>query len=170
MKTRKSLLAALGIAGAITGGLALATPAQATGCSSGYGGWGGGGFCDTDYWRDGSYMHCVNVDRAGLRRRHLQPGLPMARSGQHGPTAVGRHGPEDTLLMTKKSLAVGAVVASATIVFAPAGLAAAQPDDGSTITTVIEEPEAPSYDEAPSYETEAPSYDEEPSYDEGPSL
>ena len=65
MKTRK-VLAALGIAGAITGGLALAAPAQATGCSSGYGGWGGGGFCDTDYWRDGSYMHCVNVTVLGF--------------------------------------------------------------------------------------------------------
>lgn len=64
MKTRK-VLAALSIAGA-TGGLALAAPAQATGCSSGYGGWGGGGFCDTDYWRDGSYWHCVNVTVLGF--------------------------------------------------------------------------------------------------------
>ena len=44
------------------GVLALAAPAQAEGCASGSGGgYGGGGYCDSDYWPDGSYMHCVQV-------------------------------------------------------------------------------------------------------------
>lgn len=60
MKTRK-VLAALGIAGAVAGGLAVAAPASAEGCASGNGGWGGGGYCDGDYWPDGSYEHCVQV-------------------------------------------------------------------------------------------------------------
>ena len=60
VKTRK-VLAALGIAGAVAGGLALAAPANATGCAYGNGGWGGGGFCDSDYAPDGSYMHCESV-------------------------------------------------------------------------------------------------------------
>ena len=44
------------------GVLTLAAPAQAEGCASGSGGgYGGGGYCDSDYWPDGSYMHCVTV-------------------------------------------------------------------------------------------------------------
>lgn len=43
-------------------GLAVAAPSQAEGCASGSGGgWGGGGYCDFDYWPDGSYMHCARV-------------------------------------------------------------------------------------------------------------
>ena len=41
--------------------MAAAAPANAVGCSSGGSPWGGGGYCDTDYWPDGSYMHCVTV-------------------------------------------------------------------------------------------------------------
>ena len=43
------------------GVVALAPPSQATGCGSGGSPWGGGGFCDTDYRPDGSYMHCESV-------------------------------------------------------------------------------------------------------------
>jgi len=46
------------------GGLAVetvnASPAQAQCAFGGFGGFGGG-FCDTDYWPDGSYNHCVTV-------------------------------------------------------------------------------------------------------------
>ena len=41
--------------------IAAAAPANAVGCQSGGSPWGGGGFCDSDYWKDGSYMHCVDV-------------------------------------------------------------------------------------------------------------
>jgi hypothetical protein len=41
--------------------LGMASPVSATGCQSGGSPWGGGGFCDTDHWADGSYMHCVDV-------------------------------------------------------------------------------------------------------------
>ena len=65
MKTRK-VLAAAGITGAVAGGLALAAPANAEGCGNGYGMGNGGGYCDTDYWPDGSYMHCVTVSVMGF--------------------------------------------------------------------------------------------------------
>ena len=39
---------------------AVAAPAQAQCAFGGFGGFGGG-FCDADYWPDGSYNHCVTV-------------------------------------------------------------------------------------------------------------
>lgn len=50
------------------GGLAVetinASPAQAQCGFGGFGGFGGG-FCDTDYWPDGSYNHCFSVAAFG---------------------------------------------------------------------------------------------------------
>ena len=41
--------------------LGMASPVSAAGCQSGGSPWGGGGYCDTDYRADGSYMHCEEV-------------------------------------------------------------------------------------------------------------
>jgi len=75
MQARK-VLAALGVAGAVAGGLALATPAANadvgpgnnwfTGsmgnCAYGSGGgWGGGGFCDGPIDEYGNQYHCETV-------------------------------------------------------------------------------------------------------------
>lgn len=61
---KKALLAAL-----VGVGLAIATPAlaHAEGCSGAHGPMGNGGsYCDTDFWPDGSYMHCVTVNVFGF--------------------------------------------------------------------------------------------------------
>jgi len=43
------------------GVLALAAPAQAEGCASGNGGWGGGGYCDGPVDEFGTQYHCETV-------------------------------------------------------------------------------------------------------------
>ena len=61
MKLKKLGASALAGTFLVAGAIALATPASAVGCASGGSPWGGGGFCDTDYRPDGSYMHCERV-------------------------------------------------------------------------------------------------------------
>ena len=59
---RKMMNLAAAAAIATFGGLAVetvaASPAQAQCAYGGFGGFGGG-FCDSDYWPDGSFNHCV---------------------------------------------------------------------------------------------------------------
>lgn len=67
------------------GVLALAAPAQAEGCASGNGGWGGGGYCDTDYAPDGSYNHCVTVDVMGFGGSQCNRVYPPPPPGPDAP-------------------------------------------------------------------------------------
>lgn len=55
----KKLFAAGAIAAALAAPIALSTPAQASPGMCGGSPWGG--FCDTDVWPDGSFMHGVSV-------------------------------------------------------------------------------------------------------------
>ena len=89
MKRLMTILAAATIA--TTTGLAVQTidpsPAHADGCA--YGGFGGfgGGYCDTDYWPDGSFYHCVTVAVFGYGStcNRVCPGNPPAPYPGPGP-------------------------------------------------------------------------------------
>ena len=72
MKRLLTIVAAATIATA--GGLAVetfdASPARADTCM-----WGpfGGGYCDSQYWPDGSYYHCLNTRWGGSCGRVCPP-------------------------------------------------------------------------------------------------
>ncbi len=75
----------------VTAGMGLmalgASPAQAQQCS--YGGFGGfgGGYCDSNYWPDGSFYHCyqVSVFGTGGGCGRVCPGnLPYPGPGPEG--------------------------------------------------------------------------------------
>jgi hypothetical protein len=59
---KKMIVSGLAAAAASIGIAAFpVATAHAEGCAAGGGGPGFGGYCDSDYWPDGSYMHCVKV-------------------------------------------------------------------------------------------------------------
>ena len=67
-------------------GALAAAPSHAEGCGGGGGAFGGGGYCDSDYWPDGSYMHCVTVHVLGFGgtqcNRVYPPPPPPPAEGQ----------------------------------------------------------------------------------------
>lgn len=85
-KTKIAVVAAA--AALLAGGLAVATPALTapSGCQGGWTPWGGGSYCDSGAYEDGSYDHCVSVTVLGFGGTQCNrvcppdpanPGLPL---------------------------------------------------------------------------------------------
>ena len=95
------------------GGLAVetvnASPAQAQCAFGGFGGFGGG-FCDTDYWPDGSYNHCISVAAFGYGHDGPAVDRPAPRLGEHSRAILAEsgYGPDEIAGLERD----GAVVAA----------------------------------------------------------
>lgn len=88
----RKLAISVAAAALIAGGMAVetydASPAHADGCAGGGGFGGGGGYCDNDYWPDGSFQHCVTVyvlGWGGTSCGRVCPGNPPAPYPGPGP-------------------------------------------------------------------------------------
>ena len=89
---KKIITVAAAAAIGIFGGLAVETfdvsPAHADTCGGGGSPFGGGAYCDGDFWPDGSFNHCVQVyvlGFGGTSCGRVCPGNPPAPYPGPGP-------------------------------------------------------------------------------------